>query len=199
MPSVGVLVAFWSSTRNCTRLPYATVNRLNSPGALYLLHGRKGEAADAFDEAVERARALGDWRVESKALNNSGDVRLRAGEPIEAIKFMRQALAIADERAGRSLQVNVLTNVGLACGIADHFAKRLSNIWLALSILELWVHHSRKNSALKARLYNMKGLLVRDAEDPVAAVAMHQNADELAAQQCHAVAEPASRDHLASA
>ena len=174
-------------------------NRLNNLGALYLLHGRDDEAADVFEQAVELARALDDWRVESKALNNLGEVRLRAGEPLESIKLFRQSLAIADEREDRSLQVNVLTNIGLAFGVAGHVSQGLSNFRRALSILALGVHHWRKNSALKARVYDLMGLLVRDAGDPAAAVAMHQNAVELAVQHGDAAAAAASREHLAHA
>ena len=174
-------------------------NRLNNLGALYLLQGRTAEAGEAFHQALELARALDDWRVEAKALNNLGEVCLRVDEPLESIELFRESLALAESHEDRSLQVNVLSNIGLAFGIAGHFAQGLGNYRLALSILDLGVHHWRKDSAVKARILDRMGLLVRDAGDPMAAIAMHQNAVALAEQHGDSAVEASSRANLATA
>ena len=60
-----------------------------------MLQGRHGEAAAAAEEALEVARAIGDSRVEARALSALGTAHFGQGDVEAGTRALREGLPIA--------------------------------------------------------------------------------------------------------
>lgn len=69
-----------------------------------------------WERALVVARQLGDWRQESVALTNLGNVYWNLGEARTAIPYYEQALWIAQRRGDQAGEGSVLGNLGSAYG-----------------------------------------------------------------------------------
>jgi len=87
---------------------------LSNIGAILLGLGRPEEAASVLDEALERARELGDARLVALASNNRGDVALTCGQAERAEVLFEESLGLLRELGDASNVARALFNLGAA-------------------------------------------------------------------------------------
>jgi len=94
--------------------------------------GRKGPARSLYEEALEKAREVGEADVARRCLNNLGRMAQRAGEYKQALSMFREALSEARLLGDSAGEARVLTSMGEvyfdrgdALRAIEHFAEAL--------------------------------------------------------------------------
>jgi len=88
------------------------VDLLDKLGILHWSLGKVERAIGYYEQAIQIAREIGDWRGEEDALGNLGNAYRDLGEMERAIEYYEQALQIAREIGNRHGEGKHLGNLG---------------------------------------------------------------------------------------
>jgi tetratricopeptide (TPR) repeat protein len=115
---------------------------LSALGWQLCLVGANEEAHEVLAEALDKARASGDRRIEGRTLTHEGSVCFREGRYEEAASIFDRALAIAREVGDRDGEANALGGLGVVRHDQGRYEESLAHNleWLAC-VRELGVRH----------------------------------------------------------
>jgi tetratricopeptide (TPR) repeat protein/predicted transcriptional regulator len=95
------------------RVTKLVARSLNNLGTVANERGHLERAADRYEDALERYRAVDDRHGESKCLNNLGTLAHVRGDLEEAERFYLRSQEIDEEIGARRTRANTLTNLGV--------------------------------------------------------------------------------------
>lgn len=167
----------------------------NNIGLLHHQQGELREARSAYLQALEIFRQTGgELRRQVTTLGNLGSLQDSLGEPLEALRFHEEQLAVARELGDRTLQATALNNLGLVRHKIGEPQAALESYSAALALAREMGDRDREAAAL-----DNLGSLALELGEPEQALTAFGRALEIRRQTGARAGEAAAQANLGRA